>query len=242
MDLSSSSPSGATVTDHLPGHSELFAMLEKERLGTAPAKWNSTQKAIVMYGTAAAIMILHRRNFMHRNLGVYTINLDENLEPKLGDVRCARCLEGDFDDEAPWPWAAVLYSAPEANKGSVGLPGDTFALAIVMYQVITGIQPGRTATRAQVIGMYQRGERPPLPSTLDRRLLDLIERCWNQDPAKRPTARDVVSQIESAPAMFGAVDEAAFQAYRDRISPYAECLEVDVRKSLSRGGEFGDKI
>jgi serine/threonine protein kinase len=241
MDKSSDRPSGALVTEYQAGVlldiGTLGNLLKLERRRKAPAKWNATQKAIVLYGSAVAMMILHRHKVMHRNFSPWTICVDENIEPKLSGFRCSKYLEGDLDDE-DWGWSAPLYTAPEAHEGKVGLPGDVFAFGVTAYQVVTGFEPDPKTTRFQAISSVCRGERPSIPQTLDRRLYVLIERCWHQDPGQRPTAPDVVRSIEAAPSMFGAVDEAAFGAYRSRIAPWAEALPVDAKEPSLPPGEI----
>lgn len=40
------------------------------------------------------------------------------------------------------------------------------------------------------------GERPSWPLLLvDRRLKDVVKRCWNQDPARRGTADELLQQM-----------------------------------------------
>ncbi|KAH7922689.1 kinase-like protein [Leucogyrophana mollusca] len=97
------------------------------------------------------------------------------------------------------------YEAPELllNEEPVSFAGDVYAFACVLYEMYSGMQPFHLQTVARVILALTAGERPARCAEVNDAMWGLIERCWHQDPAQRPSASDVVRYLGS----FAAVDE-----------------------------------
>jgi hypothetical protein len=47
----------------------------------------------------------------------------------------------------------------------------------------------------QLLSHVKDGKRLPIDVEWDRDLVELMERCWHQDPAARPTAAEVVDLL-----------------------------------------------
>jgi hypothetical protein len=47
----------------------------------------------------------------------------------------------------------------------------------------------------QLLSHVKDGKRLPIDAEWDRDFVELMERCWHQDPAARPTAAEVVDLI-----------------------------------------------
>lgn len=79
-----------------------------------------------------------------------------------------------------------------------------YSIVVHSCQVMTGEHPFRRIKRATSIPTaLHNGERPERPSEavivergLDARLWDLLTRCWEQDPYKRPTILEVLEELD----------------------------------------------
>jgi len=96
---------------------------------------------------ASALACAHRANIVHRDLKPSNILLAEERGeqvPKLADFGLARVLD---EDEALTADAAiagtVAYMAPEQLEKSraAGPKADQYALAVVLYEALTGTRP-----------------------------------------------------------------------------------------------------
>ena len=109
---------------------------------------------------------------------------------------------------------SLLWMAPEImDQGDCavyGLESDVFSYGIVLYEIITRRCPWDTIKNgplwSKVSEKVIAGERPlieipmkrdVLRSEYGRVLLELMERCWSQDPSERPTFDLVAREIHN---------------------------------------------
>jgi CHASE1-domain containing sensor protein len=95
-----------------------------------------------------------------------------------------------------------LYMAPEAmtRPDEAGPAVDIYALGAVLYHLVVGKPPFDAADVMVVVSMVLTSEAIPL-ETASRKpvpaaLSELVARCMDKDPAKRPTARELEIELE----------------------------------------------
>jgi len=98
-----------------------------------------------------------------------------------------------------------LASVHAESDGCNTLASDIYALACVYYEIFSGEVPFfETKNDAAVLLAVIKGQRPtrsPAEKCIDRGLSDemwnLMENCWNENPIKRPTAKQIVECVSS---------------------------------------------
>ena len=72
------------------------------------------------------------------------------------------------------------------------------SLGIVFWEILSREYPFEHYSAPQVVlAVTERNERPILPKdTVRPEFRDLIEKCWHQDPTKRPTSSEVVQYLD----------------------------------------------
>ena len=76
-------------------------------------------------------------------------------------------------------------------------PADVFAFAMVVVEVFTGKLPFEGQKDEAVLLRILEGGRPEMPRNaqavgLTEEMWKLLEACWQQNPKKRPTMKEVV--------------------------------------------------
>jgi len=102
---------------------------------------------------------------------------------------------------------SLLYWAPEMLLWNIHShrPTDIYAMGMMLWEMLSGKLVWRNADRSplqlgQLIGKYQNKERPPLdalPPELDPAVIALMQDCWAEVPAQRPTADELFRRISA---------------------------------------------
>lgn len=81
---------------------------------------------------------------------------------------------------------------------------DVYALGIIMYEVLTLLEPFGDLTSVQVITrVLINKQRPPIPESDDSvyenpgadRYVALMQRCWHVNPKERPTMEEIDQEM-----------------------------------------------
>ena len=157
-----------------------------------------------------ALVHAHGRGILHCDLKPANILLDANFEPRLCDFGQSR-----LSDEQSPSLGTLYYMAPE-QADLQAVPDsrwDVYALGALLYHMLSGSAPYRTAENEQKIRslntldeklaayreLIRNSPRPAehrKVSGIDRRLIDIVDRCLETDPKKRfPNAQAVLTSL-----------------------------------------------
>jgi hypothetical protein len=150
-----------------------------------------SDRDIVEIGIALcdALEHAHGQDVIHRDVKPSNVLIPKSHahRAKLTDFGVARVLGGDTLTKTGDVVGTMAYMAPEQALGrEAGEPADLYALALVLYEALTGINPiatGTAAQRARRLGAHLpplRRQRRDLPRELGRAL----------DLALRPKPRE----------------------------------------------------
>ena len=70
---------------------------------------------------------------------------------------------------------------------------DIWSLACTLIELLTGFPPYFEMATVSAIYKMVNDERPPLPDDISDELLDFFTKCFAREPAKRPTATELLS-------------------------------------------------
>jgi serine/threonine-protein kinase len=139
----------------------------------------------------------HANGLVHRDLKPGNLIERDDGTVKIADFGIARAVEGTELTEAGTVVGTAAYLAPEqAEAGKVTPATDLFALGAVLYELLTGRQPWKIDSLAELAA---RREAPPpeLPADTPAGLRAAIERCLLPDPDDRPaSAAEVVRVLD----------------------------------------------
>ena len=134
---------------------------------------------------------------LHRDLKSLNILLDERQTVKLCDFGESR--SAGKEARTMTMVGTPMWTAPEVLLGvPYGLPADIYSLGIIFVELITRSDPWPTGMwPAQVVAAVVEGKRPVLTQSTHPVLVQLIQACWSVDPTLRPSAVQIIAQIES---------------------------------------------
>ena len=200
--------------------------LEWQTTAGQEVRWNSTKKAISVFGIAAGLCFMHEKEkkIIHRDIKPANVLLDENMHPLITDFGLSRVLSAN-DAQMTGNVGTPLYMAPEVFDGEqYDEKVDVYSYGMLVYELISLHRPFYDVADLDKggyvrLGQLVRSGRRPTLDGVPPEWQDLIVQCWHQEPAKRPTMRDVVERLKAMD--FSAMDEDLdineFQEYRDMV-------------------------
>ena len=187
--------------------------LEQRLARQGVVAWPDTLR--IAYGVGGALAVAHAAGLVHRDVKPANIMLAHGVSgerPVLIDFGLAKRLDAASADRSRVTLTGVavgtpLYMSPEQARGEVlDARSDLYGLAVVVYEMITGVPPFFDRTLAQV---YQRllSEEPPPASRLSPVCTRAVDAVLGRALAMRREER-----FGDVPAFLAALDRAA--AYR----------------------------
>lgn len=147
-----------------------------------------------LYSIASGLCSIHRQGLVHRDLH------SGNILDKDGDTYgyccitdLGLCRPANETDEGKI-YGVLPYVAPEVLTGKpCTLASDIYSFGIMAYELFSSLPPYHNIPHDLDLALkICQGLRPDLDNIKMPQLLrDLIKRCWDADPSKRPTASDL---------------------------------------------------
>ena len=96
----------------------------------------------------------------------------------------------------------IEYMAPELfSEGAMpSKEADVYAFGIVIYEVVTGARPFGKRRIQELLMLIIRGVRPDKPEDpvavgFGQGTWEFAERCWDENPERRPTAKEALEHF-----------------------------------------------
>jgi serine/threonine protein kinase len=86
-------------------------------------------------------------------------------------------------------------SMEPSDPRALPFKADVYSFAIVCSEILTGKQPFPDVRLGRLIEHIRDGGRPELPDGCPRRLVSLIERCWELEPRRRPDFPEICREL-----------------------------------------------
>jgi len=164
-------------------------------------------RVALLYDVTRGLDYLHSLDILHGDLKGANVLIDQRGRARLTEYGLAAINSDPNFTVAATPgavgtsrWLAPEIMLPPRKPTSLpemeSKPADVFAFAMFAVEVFTGKLPfGEQKNEVAVLRISQ-GGRPDMPENaedvgLTRDMWKLLESCWNQSPAKRPTMAEV---------------------------------------------------
>ncbi|KAG0245058.1 hypothetical protein BGW41_004315 [Actinomortierella wolfii] len=187
----------AFIMEYAESHSLQKVIYSQTRL-----EWLIKEK--ITQGIVRGLAHIHSEGIIHRDLKSGNVLLTKHMEPKLCDFGLATVKSFSTTkvvDEKPK--GTVRWMAPELFVANpiYNTKTDIYALGWIMWELATNTTPPfrEQPSNAVVISLVKKGERLPIPLDIPADYQKWIQQCWDQDPVKRPSAKEMVVE-EPEPA------------------------------------------
>ncbi len=151
----------------------------------------------VAIGVATALAAIHGSGVVHRDLKPANVLFPLGT-PRLIDFGIAKAVEAPSVHTIPGQLlGTIAYMAPErfesGKAAAVGPAADVFAWGVLVAYAATGRTPFGGDTPTATVGRIV--TQPPDLSGLTGPLRGLVARAVEKDPARRPTALELVDRL-----------------------------------------------
>jgi hypothetical protein len=146
---------------------------------------------------ASALEAVHAAGLVHRDVTPANIIVDPVGHAHLADFGIARPVDPEAAITPTGDLIATLrYAPPEVLDGRAASPAsDIWSLGATLYEVSTGEMPYPSVSLQQLVVTRQ----APPPHSRGGLFDDLVAQMLDPDPAVRPAASAVASQLASSP-------------------------------------------
>lgn len=220
------------LTDYMANGS-LFDYLRK-----SPDKLTPTHRTLIALDVARGLEYLHSRNIIHRDMKSLNVLLDSNLRAKICDFGMVRIKQNapmtGLIGTPHWMAPEVFMSIPTYNEKV-----DVFSYGILLWELLTSDMPYNGMKQVDItIGVTNGTLRPPFPPGPTTPLMQLIEKCWAQDPNDRPTMKQVVDDLEnSSKYHFTDTNESVFRSLVSKPKHRSTSSQVVTHHKKRKSGK-----
>ena len=151
-----------------------------------------------------AARFAHRHGVIHRDLKPHNVIVDDSGLVKVTDFGIARAGASDMTETGSIMGTAQYLSPEQAQGHAVSASSDLYAVAVVLYELLTGHVPF-DAESAVTIALKHVSEAPTAPTRINPSIPAALEQVvmWglNKNPADRPQDADqFIAALEAARA------------------------------------------
>ncbi|POG74106.1 kinase-like domain-containing protein [Rhizophagus irregularis DAOM 181602=DAOM 197198] len=161
-------------------------------------KWN--QKLYMLYEIISGLSRIHGNNLIHCDFhdGNILNHNDKNKDKiyicDLGLCQPVKSFLKKYDIYGVMP-----FMAPEVLRGKSYTPAsDIYSFSMIMWEFTSGVPPfNNKAHDFRLSYSICKGERPKIIENTPQCYVDLMKKCWNEDPLKRPSTSEVKGIIKN---------------------------------------------
>ncbi|GES80308.1 kinase-like domain-containing protein [Rhizophagus clarus] len=162
-------------------------------------EYNWKQKLYILYKIISVLNEIHKKGLIHCDFhsGNILIHKDkEDEEDKIYISGLELCQPINYIHNDDDIYSVLPYVAPEILNGELYTQAsDIYSFSIIMWEFTSGIH--NKSDDLQLSMSIRKGERPEIIKNTPQCYVNLMKKCWNEDPSERPSALEIKNIIES---------------------------------------------
>ncbi|RIA87935.1 kinase-like domain-containing protein [Glomus cerebriforme] len=207
--------------------------------------WN--KKLDILWNISLGLNCIHEKNFIHRDFHSGNILLSEEKTNYIdyqswfvGDLGLSQPANNALNNDI---YGVIPYIAPEVFKDvAFSKEADIYSMGMIMWELTTGCKPFANVEHdVNLIYEIIDGKRPEITEDTPKCFANLMKRCWDSDPLKRPS----IFEIEETVNNWILYNENFYnqQNNNDIIEQFkkAEIKRLELIQSEKLGPEFNEK-
>ncbi|KAL0364594.1 UNVERIFIED_CONTAM: Serine/threonine-protein kinase STY13 [Sesamum angustifolium] len=181
------------VVEYLPGGNLKSYLIKNRRKKLA-------YKVVVQMALdlARGLSYLHSQKIVHRDVKTENMLLDKSRTVKIADFGVAR-VEASNPNDMTGETGTLGYMAPEVLNGNpYNRKCDVYSFGICLWEIYCCDMPYPDLSFSEVTSAVVRQNlRPEIPRCCPSSLANVMKRCWDANPDKRPEMDEVVTMLEA---------------------------------------------
>lgn len=156
-----------------------------------------TKLTIVAMKIAHALSTIQQQNIIHRDIKPANILLSETKNPYVCDFGIARVV--DTENFMSRKCGTIVYMAPEVwTSREYDSAADVYSYGMMLWEMSEKRHTYEGYNKQMMDEVLTTGtDRPRFTKKTPNSMKDLISQCWDKDPSKRPTFKQIVKMLSS---------------------------------------------
>jgi serine/threonine protein kinase len=145
----------------------------------------------------AGLNEIHQQGLVHCDLhdGNILVHKDKDDVVYISDLGLCQPVNSLKNNDV---YGVIPFMAPEVLRGKPHSPAsDMYSFAMIMWEFTSGVPPfNHRAHDLQLSLAICKGERPEIIENTPQCYVDLMKKCWDEDPLKRPSSLEILNIIK----------------------------------------------
>ncbi|CAB4412350.1 unnamed protein product [Rhizophagus irregularis] len=154
------------------------------------------QKLYMLYRIISGLNFIHEQNLVHCDFHDGNILNHNESNIYVSDIGLCQPVKSFLKEYKIY--GVVPFMAPEVLRGKPYTPAsDIYSFSMIMWEFTSGIPPfNNGAHDIQLSLSICKGERPEIIENTPQCYVDLMKKCWDENPLKRPSSKEVLEIID----------------------------------------------